>query len=73
VDVVVVGIGGGFLLVLIIVAPNSFHTHIKSSLYMYNAVQHLLQRLQVIMMQPQPDICSMEPESENGFSVGSNN
>jgi hypothetical protein len=50
----VVGIGGGSLLVLLIEAPHSLHTHSKSSLYIYNAVQHLQQWLQVIRMLPQP-------------------
>jgi len=48
----VVGIGGGYLLVLIIQAPHSLHTHSRSSLYIYNAIQHLRQWLQVIRMQP---------------------
>jgi hypothetical protein len=39
----VVGIGGGFLLVLMIETPHSLHTHSRSSLYIYNAIQHLLQ------------------------------
>ena len=32
--------------------PHSFHTHIRSSLYIHNAIQHLLQWLQVIRMLP---------------------
>jgi hypothetical protein len=53
------GVGGGslLLLVLMIEAPHSLHTHIRSSLYIYNVIQHLLQWLQVIRMQLQPDIC----------------
>jgi hypothetical protein len=39
----VVGVGGGFLLVLMIETPHSLHTHSRSSLYIYNAIQHLLQ------------------------------
>ena len=31
----VVGIGGGFLLVLMIETPHSRHTHSRSSLYIY--------------------------------------
>jgi hypothetical protein len=57
----VVGIGGGSLLGLMIEAPHSLHTHIRSSLYIYNAIQHLLQWLQVIRMQLQPVICSWDP------------
>ena len=44
----VVGIGGGSLLVLMIEAPNSLHTHSRSSVYIYNAIEHLLQWLVVI-------------------------
>ena len=51
-DVVVVGVAGGSLLVLMIEAPHSLHTHIRSSSYIiYNAIHHLLQWLQVIMIQ----------------------
>ena len=59
----VVGIGGGFLLVLMIETPHSLHTHSRSSLYIYNAIQHLLQWLQVIRMPPHLDIYSPQPES----------
>jgi hypothetical protein len=40
----VVGIGGecGLLLVLMIETPYSLHTHSRSSLYIYNAIQLLL-------------------------------
>jgi hypothetical protein len=38
VDVDVVGIGGGSLLVLMIKTPHTLHTHIRSSLYIYNAI-----------------------------------
>ena len=48
----VVGIGGGYLLVLLIETPQPLHTHIRSSLYIYNAIQNLRQWLQVIRMQP---------------------
>ena len=54
-----VGEAGGSLLVLMIEGPQSLHTHIMSSLYIYNAICHLLQWLQVIRMLPQPDICSL--------------
>jgi hypothetical protein len=54
-----VGEAGGSLLVLMIEGPHSLHTHIMSSLYIYNAICHLLQWLQVIRMLPQPDICSL--------------
>ena len=47
-----VGIGGGYLLVLMIQAPHSLHTHSRSSVYIYNAIQNLRQWLQVIRMQP---------------------
>jgi hypothetical protein len=41
----VVGIGGGFLLVLMIETPHSLHTHSRSTSYIYNVFQLLLQRL----------------------------
>jgi len=59
----VVGIGGGYLLVLMIEPPHSIHTHSRSSLYIYNAIQHLQPWLPVIRMPPHPDICSLRPES----------
>ena len=46
----VVGVGGGSLLVLIIGTPDTLHTHTTSSLYIYNAIQHLQQWLVVIRM-----------------------
>jgi hypothetical protein len=46
-----VGLAGGSLLVLTFEAPHSLHTHSRSSLYIYNAIQHLLQWLVVIRMQ----------------------
>ena len=52
----VVGIVGGYLLVLLIEVPHSIHTHSRSSLYIYNAIQHLRQWLQAISMLPHPDI-----------------
>jgi hypothetical protein len=59
VDVVgVVGVRGGFLLVLMIQTSHSLHTHSRSSLYVYNPVQHLLLWLQVIRMLPHLDIYS---------------
>ena len=66
---VVVGIGGGSLLVLLIEAPHSLHTHSRSSSYIYNAIQHLRQCLQVISMPPHPDICSLGPKS-GCFGIG---
>jgi hypothetical protein len=33
-----VGIAGGSLLVLMIETPHPFHTHTRSSLYIYNAI-----------------------------------
>jgi len=59
----VVGIGGGSLFVLMIETPHTLHTHSRSSLYIYNAIQHLQQWLPVIRMQPHPDICSLGHES----------
>jgi hypothetical protein len=46
----VVGVAGGTLLVLMLMfeAPHSLHTHIRSSLYIYDAIQHLLQWLLVL-------------------------
>jgi hypothetical protein len=67
----VVGEGGRFLLVLMIKTPHSLHTHRRSSLYIYNAIYHLLQWLVVISMYLQPDICSMKPERElSGYCWG---
>ena len=69
----VVGIGGGYLLVLLIEVPHSLHTHSRSysihthsrsSLYIYNVIQHLRQWLQVIRMPPHPDICYLGAKSE---------
>jgi hypothetical protein len=42
-------IGGGSLLVFIIEASNPLHTHSRSSLYIYTAIQHLLKRLQDVL------------------------
>jgi hypothetical protein len=53
-------------LVLMIEAPHSLHTHSRSSLYIYNAIQHLLLWLQVIRMLPHPDIYSLGPKSKSG-------
>ena len=64
----VVGIGGGSLFVLMIETPHTLHTHSRSSLYIYNAIQHLQQWLPVIRMQPHPDICPLRPVS--GFLLG---
>jgi hypothetical protein len=47
-----VGIGGGYLLVLLIEAPHSLHTHSRSSSYIYSVIQNLLLWLVVIRMQP---------------------
>jgi hypothetical protein len=52
----VVGIGGGYLLVLMIETPYPFHTHSRSSLYIYIVFQHLLQFPVVIRMPPHPYI-----------------
>jgi hypothetical protein len=49
----VVGVAGGSLLVLMFEAPHFLHTHIRSSLYIYNAIQHLLRWLVIISMQLQ--------------------
>jgi hypothetical protein len=57
VDVVGVGVGGGFLLVLMIEAPHPLHTHRRSTYYIYEVFQHLLQWLVVISILLQPDIC----------------
>jgi len=56
-----VGIGGGSMLLLMIETPHPVHTHSRSSLYIYNAIQHLRQWLQVISMPPHPDICYLRP------------
>jgi hypothetical protein len=60
VDLFGVGVGGGYLLVLIIEAPHPLHTHSRSALYIYNAIQHLLLWLQVIRMPSHPYICSWD-------------
>ena len=60
----VVGIGGGSLFVLMIETPHPLHTHSRSSLYIYNAIQHLEQWLPVIRMPLHPDICSLRPKSD---------
>jgi len=60
----VVGIGGRFLLVVMIGTPHSLHTHSRSSSYIYKVFQHLLQFLVVIRrMPPHPYICPLGPES----------
>ena len=46
----VVGIVGGSLLVLMIESTHTLHTYTGSTLYIYNAIQHLLQWLEVIRM-----------------------
>jgi len=48
---------------VMIETPHSIHTHSRSSLYIYNAIQHLRQWLQAISMPPHPDICYLRPES----------
>jgi hypothetical protein len=50
------------LLVLMIETPHPHHTHSKSTLYIYEVFQHLLQWLVVISMQLQPDIALGEVE-----------
>jgi hypothetical protein len=56
----VVGVGGGTLLVLMIEASHPLYTRIRSSLYIYNAVQvqHMLLWLVVIRMQPHTCNCN---------------
>ena len=58
-----VSVEDGSLLILMIEAPHSLHTHSRSSLYIYNAIQNLTLLLKVIRMQPHPDICSLGPET----------
>jgi hypothetical protein len=63
------GMGLGVLLLHMIDTPRPLHTHRRSFSYIHiNAIQHLLLRLQVIWMQPQPDICSMDMEPETWVS-----
>jgi hypothetical protein len=50
------------MLVLMIETPHSLHTHSTSTLYRFNAIQHLLQWPAVIMMQLQSDIALGEVE-----------
>jgi hypothetical protein len=40
--------------IAMIAASHPLHTHIRSSSYIYNAIQHLLHWLQVIRMLPHP-------------------
>jgi hypothetical protein len=56
-----VGIACGSLLVLMSEVPHTLHTLSRSSLYIYNAIQHILHWLQVIIirMHLQPDICPL--------------
>jgi hypothetical protein len=58
--------------VLMIETPHPLQTHSMSSLYIYNAIQHLLQRLQVIRMYLQPDMLPHGPKSDvmHGFTLG---
>jgi hypothetical protein len=58
----VVGIGGGYLLVLTIESSHPLHTHRRSSLYIYIVFQHLLLWLQVIRMPPLPYIHPPGPD-----------
>ena len=58
----VVGVGDGFLFVLMIGAPHPLHTHSRSSSYIYKVFQHLLQWLVAIRIQLQPDIALGEVE-----------
>ena len=53
----VVGIGSGSQFVRMIETPHTLHTHSRSSLYIYNAIQHVQQCLPVIRMPIHPDIC----------------
>ena len=46
------------MLVVMIEAPHSLHSHANLSSCIYTVFQHLLLRLQVIRMQPLIDICS---------------
>ncbi len=61
----VVGIGGRFLLVVMIETPHSLHTHSRSSSYIsYKDFEHLLLWLVVVIrMQPHSDICPLGPDS----------
>jgi hypothetical protein len=62
----VLGVIAGFYVGSLIGASHPLHTHRRSTLYIYKEFQHLLQWLVVIRMQLQPNICSMEPETESG-------
>jgi hypothetical protein len=44
------GVGDLWVVMIEIETPNPLHTHIRSSLYIYNAIQHLLLWLVVIRM-----------------------
>ena len=68
----VVGIGGRFLLVVMIEVHHTLHTHSRSSSYIYKVFQHLLQFLVVIRMPSHPDICSLRLRVDAvGIALGS--
>jgi hypothetical protein len=58
-----IGVDFIMLYVMIEALHIPLHTHSRSSLYICNAIQHLLLWLQVIRMLPHPDIYSLWPES----------
>jgi hypothetical protein len=66
----VVGIGGGSLLVLTIETPHTLHTHTRSTLYIYNAIQHLLQWLVVIRMMQHHTVTALWDLRVNGVGIG---
>jgi hypothetical protein len=51
------GVGGGYLLVLMIEASHTIHTLIRSSSYIYKVFQHLELCLVVIRILHHPNIC----------------
>jgi hypothetical protein len=62
------------MLYAMIEVPHPLHTHSRSSLYIYNAIQHLLQRLQVGCRHTRISaLCDLRVDvvgAEGGLSVG---
>ena len=51
-------------------APHTLHTLIRSFPFTYNVFLHLLLRLAVIRMQPQPDMLGLTVQAVVGDSLG---
>jgi hypothetical protein len=57
------GVGGGYLLILMIEASHTIHTHSRSTSYIYKVFQHLELCLVAIRIPPHPDNFLLGPES----------